>query len=215
MNSTSSNSKGSAELRLAPDSSAKPCVCDETGKERNIFSCLSRRQFILIGGVGAITILLGELFPGRVFSQDERRRGRFAAYPKKKIGRLSQLVQDKPLEFLYPDDGPHSIAFLVKLGQPAGGGIGPAQDIMAFNALCTHQGGTLRSSYNAQYKVAGPCPNHLTTFDLTRHGMVVAGHATESLPQVVLELEADDIYAVGVLGLIYGYPSNIAFVKER
>lgn len=209
MNLTNSN-----EPRSESDYYTATEPCDETGRKSTIFPCLSRRQFILIGGVGAITILLGELFPGRVFSQDERRRGRFAAYPKKKIGRLSQLVQDKPLEFLYPDDGPHSISFLVKLGPPAGGGIGPAQDIVAFNALCTHQGGTLRSSYNAQYKVAGPCPNHLTTFDLTRHGMVVAGHATESLPQVVLELEADDIYAIGVLGLIYGYPSNITFVKE-
>ena len=44
--------------------------------------------------------------------------------------------------------------------------------------------------------------------------MVVAGHATEALPQVFLELEGDDIYAIGVLGLIYGYSSNVAFVKE-
>ena len=52
-----------------------------------------------------------------------------------------------------------------------------------------------------------------TTFDLTRHGMVVAGHATDNLPQVVLELEGDDIYAQGVLGLIYGYSSNTLFTK--
>jgi arsenite oxidase small subunit len=46
---------------------------------------------------------------------------------------------------------------------------------------------------------------HLTTFDLTRHGMVISGHATESLPQIVLEVQGDDIYAVGVQGLVYGY----------
>lgn len=187
---------------------------DERGCGEAAFPCLSRRRFLLVGGAGAVTILLGELFPGRVFAQDEKRSARFAAYPRRRIGTLSALSQDRPVEFLYPDDGPHSISFLVKLGQRAGGGIGPAQDVVAFNALCTHQGGTLRDAYNARYKVAGPCPIHLTTFDLTRHGMVVAGHATESLPQVVLEVEGDDIYAVGVLGLIYGYPSNVAFVRK-
>jgi len=39
--------------------------------------------------------------------------------------------------------------------------------------------------------------------------MVVAGHATSPLPQVVLESDGDDIYAIGVLGLIYGYHKNI------
>ena len=54
----------------------------------------------------------------------------------------------------------------------------------------------------------GPCPSHLSTYDLTRHGMVVAGHATEGLPQVLLETRGDDIYAVGVMGLIYGFSNN-------
>ena len=35
--------------------------------------------------------------------------------------------------------------------------------------------------------------------------MVISGHGTESLPQIVLEIDGDDIYAVGVLGLVYGY----------
>lgn len=208
MNPASSNA-----LRLGPACAAKSR--EATGREAVNSPCLSRRHFLLVGGAGATTLLLGELFPGRVFAEDAKRRGRFAAYPRKAIGQLSRLVQDQPLEFLYPDDGPHSISFLVKLGRPAGGGIGPAQDVVAFNALCAHQGGILRDAYRAPHKVAGPCPVHLTTFDLTRHGIVVAGHATENLPQVVLELEGDDIYAVGILGLIYGYPSNVAFVKGK
>lgn len=190
------------------------CESADGGNAEN-FSCFSRRRFLLLGSAGAFTILLGELFPGRVTAEDERRRVHFAGYPRKKIGQFSQLVKNQPLEFLYPDDGPHSLSFLVGLGRRAGGGIGPEQDVVAFNALCTHQGATLRGLYNSEHKVAGPCPVHLTTFDLTRHGMVVAGHATEALPQVVLELEGDNIYAVGVLGLIYGYPSNTTFVKGR
>jgi arsenite oxidase small subunit len=39
--------------------------------------------------------------------------------------------------------------------------------------------------------------------------MVVAGHATESLPQVVLEVEGGDIYAKGILGLVYGKRDNL------
>ena len=52
------------------------------------------------------------------------------------------------------------------------------------------------------------CGEHLTSYDLTRHGMVVAGHATESLPQIVLEVRQDDIYAVAITGLLYGYHRN-------
>jgi arsenite oxidase small subunit len=68
-------------------------------------------------------------------------------------------------------------------------------------------GGPLDGTYKAKYQVLGPCPLHLTTFDLTKHGMVASGHATESLPQIVLELQGDDIYAVGVMGLVYGHAS--------
>lgn len=185
-----------------------------TVAEPQSLPCLSRRHFVLAGGAGAITVVLSELFPGRVFSQDANRSARFATYPRKRIAALSELVEDQPVEFVFPDEGPHSISFLVKLGRQAGGGIGAQQDIVAFNSMCTHQGGTLRGAYNTEYKVAGPCPIHLSTFDLTRHGMIVAGHGTDNLPQIALELDGDDIYAVGVVGLIYGYPSSDAFVDR-
>ena len=38
--------------------------------------------------------------------------------------------------------------------------------------------------------------------------MVIAGHATEALPQIILELDGDDIYATGIAGLLYGYSVN-------
>jgi arsenite oxidase small subunit len=38
--------------------------------------------------------------------------------------------------------------------------------------------------------------------------MVIAGHATESLPQARLEVEGDDIYVTGVMGLVYGTQTN-------
>jgi len=72
------------------------------------------------------------------------------------------------------------------------------------------EGGPLGGQYRAQYRILGPCPFHLTMFDLTKHGMVAAGQATESLPQIVLEVSGDDIWAKGVMGLIFGYHANLA-----
>ncbi|MBT6910082.1 MAG: arsenate reductase (azurin) small subunit, partial [Rhodospirillaceae bacterium] len=52
-------------------------------------------------------------------------------------------------------------------------------------------------------------PLHLSTYDLTRHGILISGQAYQSLPQVLLELDGDDIYAVGVFGLIFGRYDNL------
>lgn len=167
---------------------------------------MSRRQFLKAVGGATATIMLSPLFFHPALGQAALQVN---GYPRKRIGKLSALLNDNPIEFLYPDESAHSICFLVKLGERAHGGVGPRQDIVAFSNICTHQGGLMRGLYDAQYKVAGPCPLHLTTFDLTRHGMVVSGHATEGLPQIVLEIEGDDIYATGVQGLVYGQASNV------
>ncbi len=168
--------------------------------------CLSRRAFLLSGGSAVTVMALGGL--SQAFGQGAALK--VASYPRTKIGRLSQLKVDQPVTFQYPWKDFNSLNMLVKLGVPAGGGVGPDQDIVAFSTLCTHMGGPLAGQYRGQYKVLGPCPFHLSTFDLTRHGMVVAGQATESLPQIVLEVMGDDIWATGVMGLIYGYHANLA-----
>jgi arsenite oxidase small subunit len=46
-------------------------------------------------------------------------------------------------------------------------------------------------------------------FDLTRHGILISGQAYQSLPQILLELEGDNIFAVGVFGLIFGRYDNL------
>ena len=168
--------------------------------------CLSRRAFLLSGGTAVTVMALGGL--SEAFGQGAALR--VASYPRRRIGRMSQLKVDQPVSFQYPWKDFNSTNMLVKLGVPAGGGVGPDQDIVAFSTLCTHMGGPLAGQYRGQYKVLGPCPFHLTTFDLTKHGMVVAGQATESLPQIVLEVKSDEIWATGVMGLIYGYHSNLA-----
>lgn len=163
--------------------------------------CVTRRNVLLAGGTaGAAALLTVSGMPWPVWAKT-------AGYPRKRIAGVSQLKTDVPVQLEYPDaDSP---AMLVKLGVPAGGGVGRDSDIVAFSTLCPHMGGDLGTTYKAKFKGLGPCSLHLSTFDLTRHGIMVAGHATESLPQVLLEVVGDDIYATGVMGLVYGKASNI------
>lgn len=169
-------------------------------------SCVSRREFLLGGGAAAITIWLAG-FPDTA-STAENVPARVVGYPKRKVGKLSALRQDQPVPFKYPHDHPNCSAFVVRLGAEAAGGVGPGKDVVAFSYLCTHMGGGLFNTYKSEHKAIGPCPLHLTVFDLRRRGMVVSGHATQSLPQIMLETEGDDIYATGVLGLLYGFADN-------
>lgn len=166
-------------------------------------ACMSRRQFLLTGGA---VVTLAAVPGGLTFAAPMQALK--ADYPRMKVGSLSALKLGKPVTFAYPYPSVRNI--LVKLGAPAGAGVGKDGDVVAFNQQCTHMGGPLDGTYKEKHQVLGPCPLHLTTFDLTRHGMVVSGHGTESLPQIVLETKGDDIYAVGVLGLIWGYSANVA-----
>ena len=163
--------------------------------------CVTRRGFLLAGGTAGAAVLL--TVPGLQWPVWAKTAG----YPRRKIAKVSQLEKDDPIDFEYPDG--NSPAMLVKLGVPAGGGVGGDRDIVAFSTLCPHMGGTLEGAYKEKFKGLGPCPLHLSTFDLTRHGIMVAGHATESLPQVLLEVKGDEIYATGVMGLIYGRAGNV------
>lgn len=168
--------------------------------------CLSRRGFLLSGGL-AITVVAVEGLGGRSPATGQPGFALKADYPRQKIAALAALKTNQPVPFAYPY--PSVGNMLVKLGVPAGGGVGPDADIVAFNLQCPHMGGPLHGTFKAPHQVLGPCPLHLTTFDLTRHGMVVSGHATESLPQIVLETAGTDIYAAGVMGLVYGFSANV------
>ncbi len=160
----------------------------------------SRREFLL--GTGATLVWLA--LPG---CEDAGMRAMKSSYPRKRIGLVSELEVGASKAFTYPFDHPSALNFLIRLAEPAGGGVGPDRSLVAFNSFCTHQGGPLAGLFRAN-GIAGPCPLHWTTFDLTRHGMVVSGHATSGLPQIVLETEGDDILATGVLGLVYGHHDN-------
>ncbi len=131
-----------------------------------------------------------------------------ATFQRTKIASLSDLTPGEPLDFEYPLEGQNN--FVVRLGEAAHGGVGEDGDIVAFSYACTHMGCPLIGLYKDEHKILGPCGCHYTTFDLKRGGMVVLGQATENLPQITLALDGDDIYATGVMGLIYGYRDNLA-----
>ena len=169
-------------------------------------SMTSRREFLKLSGAAITTLVLPAYLmksglPKTLYAQ----RMDYASAP---IGKLSSLIPGEPVSFQYPWEHSLSTNYLIMLDEPAGGGIGPDENVVAFNSFCTHQGGPLMDQFHADSGVAGPCPLHWTTFDLTRHGMVVSGHATQGLPQIILELQGDDILATGVMGLIYGYYDN-------
>lgn len=135
------------------------------------------------------------------------------SYPKMPVTKLSQLAEGKPLDFTYPLDHFNDSSFIVKLGEPAIGGVGPQKDVVAFNYMCTHMGCPLVGMYQHEYRMLGPCPCHFTRFDLTKNGMVIIGQATQNLPQILLEVEGDDVYATGVMRLVYGFRSNLKDAK--
>lgn len=132
-----------------------------------------------------------------------------SAYPRLKVGSLSGLKAGQPVTFDYPLKGLKNL--MVKLGEPAHGGVGPDRDVIAHSVLCTHMGCPLDGAFDKDHNVLGPCVCHFTTFDLTLGGMPVTGCATEPLPRVILEVDsAGTIFAVGVDGLIYGQRDNLS-----
>jgi arsenite oxidase small subunit len=175
-------------------------------KDHPAGKCLmSRRNFLLTSGVATATVMV-TVGSG---SAAAKVPATVATYPRKKVATLSALKTDMPVDFEYPDEGTYAQSMLVKLGTEGGGGIGPQKDIVAFNYFCTHQGGDLSGTYKGDTKSLGACPLHLSTYDLTRHGILISGQAYQSLPQVLLELDGDNIYAVGVFGLIFGRYDNL------
>ena len=163
---------------------------------------MSRREFLF--AAGTTSVMMVSAGPGLA-----QIPAMVATYPKKLVARLSDLKQDRPIDFQYPDKGEYSESMIVKLGVEGGGGIGPNRDVVAFNYFCTHQGGDMTGSYKGDTKSLGACPLHLSTYDLTRHGILISGQAYQSLPQVLLELNGNDVFTVAVFGLIYGRFDNL------
>ncbi len=184
---------------------------------------LTRREFLLIGVTGGAVAAVGVIVPlSQTQSAEQVAVGDISSsttttvppppsavvgfFPKVRVASVGELSTTDPVKFDYPLQGQRNV--LVKLNNPVSYGVGPDQDIVAFSSICTHMG-CLLEEYKPEYNALGPCPCHFSTFDLANNGMVTLGQATQNLPQVLLSIEGDDIYATGVVRLIYGYANTL------
>src|SRR5690348_1084550 len=119
-----------------------------------------------------------------------------------RIANLKDLKAGQPVGFQYPDA--QSPAYLVKLGRPALGGVGPGQDVVAFSAICTHMGCPV--AFKSGRFI---CPCHFSQFDPAKNGEVYQGLAVEYLPQIRLHATASgDIVAEAIEGVNWGHTSD-------
>ena len=129
------------------------------------------------------------------------------AWPKVKVTNVAALG-GAALPFYYPlVDTP---CVMVKLGQPAEGGVGPDSDVVAFSDVCQHlgcfysvipEGGSPKCAPNFQAPATmGYCCCHGGRYDLANGGKVIGGPPPRGVPQVTLQYDqaTGDIYAVGM-----------------
>lgn len=134
------------------------------------------------------------------------------SYEPQVVGRVSDLVVGEPTYFKFPDE--RHTCMLVKLDKPAERGVGAGEDIVSFSTSCPHMGCSIRRM-DAVESMLGPCHCHYSCFDLAKSGLQVHGQATQSAPQILLEVQGDDIVAVGISGLLYGRSTNAPLGAAR
>jgi len=168
---------------------------------------ITRRQFIVFGAAGVVVAGAAAVPIGLiVLDDDEGGRSVAEMFPTSRVASLSALVVGEPVMFDYPLVGQSNM--LVKLGTPTALGVGPDSDVVAFSNICTHMGCPI-IDYDAEHRVLGPCSCHYTTFDFAHDGQVVLGQATQKLPRVVLDVDGDDVSAIGLLRLVYGHQDSL------
>lgn len=119
------------------------------------------------------------------------------ATPRTRLTSLGALKPGKPVSGGYPTAKDPIV--VLKLGRPAEGGVGPDGDIVAFSSLCTHHGCPVQLQGDRLL-----CPCHYSLFDPAVGGQCFQGPAPRELPRVLLEIEGDDVFAVGLSALPYG-----------
>ena len=185
----------------------------QTVDRRSFLKLSSLATGIVLSGGAVVVASVGRRpFGVAAARQAEKVQFAFPEYPDVVIANLADVKSGEPVFFEYPQPGQKNM--LVKIDRLAEEGIGPDSDIVAFSTACSHMGAPLDNVYNHEYGILGPCPLHFSTFDLSKSGMNVMGKASDHLPQVALALaDNGDIRAIGMFGLIYGYPANL-FARE-
>ncbi len=110
-------------------------------------------------------------------------RARRLAPPRAKVASLSALPVGSSLVFHYPGD--HDPCLLIRPD---------AETLLAYSQSCTHLSCAVVPKIDEGVLF---CPCHEGFFDL-RTGRNVAGPPPRPLPSIALEVQGDDVYAVGV-----------------
>lgn len=161
---------------------------------------ITRRNALIAGG-GAVAVA-GAAGVIIAVTGDGDNEGEF---PRQTVAKVTDLRVNQPVSFEYPLKGQSSI--LVDLGDEVPGGVGDNNSIVAYSALCQHMGCPVQFVPEGGYML---CPCHQSKYDPAREGNVIQGVAQAPLPRIELEIDGDDVVAVGVNGLIYGYRENLA-----
>src|SRR5918996_114717 len=160
----------------------------------------TRKQVIVAGGATAAVV--GGGAAAVVIAGGGEEGG---ASPRLASAKVGDLQPNTPVSFEYPLRGQQSA--LLDLGEEVPGGVGDKGSIVAYSILCQHMGCPIQFNAEGGYFL---CPCHQSKYDPGREGFVVQGVAQQPLPRIELEIDGDDVVAVGVSGLIYGYRENLA-----
>jgi arsenite oxidase small subunit len=141
--------------------------------------------------------------------------------------KASMLKKETDYVFMYPFMG--TPCLLVDIGEATNkdvklksedgkeyifkGGVGKNNSIVAVSAMCQHQlthpnpkesflNYVPKNKKTMACKCSGVfvCSSHMSAYDAKNGSNIIAGPATQGLPNIVLEVENDEIWAVGVLG---------------
>jgi len=154
---------------------------------------MKRRDFIKLSGgfLAAMAVAPSTFGSGRTKLEGTT----YYEYPSKKIASFDEIRKKGTVAFSYPDNESPCLAIFV-----------PGAGVVAFSTLCTHKGCPV--IYKEDERVF-ECPCHFSRFDVDKEGQEVLGQATTKLPRIELEVRGNDVYAIGVDGLIWGRAKNI------
>jgi len=150
----------------------------------------SRRGFLKLSALGLSAVAAA---PSLIAGDIKPTMSVYGGYIKNRVGSFSQLKKAGELDFSYPDENSLCKAVYVN------------NEVKAYSIICIHKG--CPTIYNKE-KAMFECPCHFTKYDAKKDAQMVIGHATGRLPRILLEISGDDIFAIGVDGLIFGRINN-------
>jgi arsenite oxidase small subunit len=160
----------------------------------------TRKQALIAGGAG-VAVVGGGAAAVAIATRGDGEED----YPRFAVAKVADLEPNKPVDFEYPLKGQRSV--LIDLDEEVPGGVGDKSSIVAYSVLCQHMGCPVPYETKERHF---HCPCHQTMYDPAREGYVIQGVAQTPLPRVELEIDGDDVVAVKVNGLIYGFRENLA-----